>query len=90
MKEYITKKMIEDGLMGKVIVPVLEDDGLIANIGNNWFYFGGTEFEYTDPKKIPFYILVNEIKDCLDDFYKHPEEFGDEYLYYYYYLCENI
>ena len=30
MKEYITKKMIEDGLMGKVIVPVLEDDGLIA------------------------------------------------------------
>jgi hypothetical protein len=82
--------MIEDGLMAKVIIPKLEDDGLKAYIGDYWFYFGGTEFECTDPSTIPFGILVNEIKECLDDFYEHPEVFEDEYQYYYYYLCENI
>lgn len=90
MKEYITKKMVEDGLMSKVIIPKLEDDELVCYIGDCWFYFGGMEFEYTNPKEIPFYILVNEIKECLDDFYDHPDIFEYEYLYYYYYLCENI
>lgn len=88
--KYIGRKMIEDGLMSKVIVPFLDEDGLKAQIGDYWFYFGGEEFEYTDPKDIPFDILVTEIKECLDDFYKHTELFEDEYLYYYYYLCENI
>ena len=82
--------MIEDGLMSKAIIPKLEEGGLVAHIGDYWFYIGGTEFEYTDPKKIPFEILVNEIKSVLDDFHKHPDMFEDEYLYYYYYLCENI
>lgn len=90
MKEYITKKMIEDGLMSKVIVPKLEYGGLVAHIGDYWFYAGRTEFDHTDPKEIPFEVLVNEIKDTLDDFYGYPEMFEDEYLYYYYYLCENI
>lgn len=88
--KYITKKMIEDGLMSKVIVPKLEEDGLVCYIGDCWFFFGGSEFEYTNPKDIPFNVLVNEIKEVLDDFYKHPEMFEDEYMYYYYYLCENI
>lgn len=88
--KYITKKMIEDGLMSKVIIPKLEKDGLVCYIGDYWFFFGGIEFEYTNPKDIPFSVLVNEIKEALDDFYKHPEMFEDEYLYYYYYLCENI
>lgn len=87
---YINQKMIEDGLMAKVIIPKLEDDGLKAYIGDHWFYFGGMEFEYTDPSTIPFGILANEIKECLDDFYEHPEVFEYEYQYYYYYLCENI
>ena len=90
MKEYITKKMIEDGLMSKVIVPKLEYGGLVAHIGDYWFYAGRAEFDHTDPKEIPFEVLVNEIKDTLDDFYGYPEMFEDEYLYYYYYLCENI
>ena len=90
MKEYITKKMIEDGLMSKVIVPKLEYGGLVAHIGDYWFYAGRAEFDNTDPKEIPFEVLVNEIKDTLDDFYGCPEMFEDEYLYYYYYLCENI
>lgn len=90
MKEYITKKMIEDGLMSKVIVPKLEYGGLVAHIGDYWFYACRAEFDHTDPKEIPFEVLVNEIKDTLDDFYGCPEMFEDEYLYYYYYLCENI
>lgn len=87
---FICKKMIEDGLMAKVIVPQLDNDGLKAQIGEYWFYFGGTEFEKTDPKDMSFELLVEEIKTVLDDFYKHPETFGDEYMYYYYYLSENI
>ena len=88
--KYITKKMIEDGLMSKVIIPKLEEDGLKAQIGEYWFYFGGSEFEYTNPKSIPFSVLVDEIKEVLDDFRKYPDIFEDEYLYYYYFLCENI
>lgn len=88
--KYIGKKMIEDGLIAKAIVPFLDEYGLAARIGDNWFWFGGTEFEYTDPKDIPFDILVSEIKECLDAFYECPEVYEDEYLYYYYYLCENI
>lgn len=88
--KYITKKLIEDGLMAKVIVPELCEDGLVCYIGDYWFYFGGSEFEYTDPKDIPFSVLVDEIKTVLDDFYKHPEMFENEYMYYYYYLCEHI
>lgn len=88
--EYIGTKMIEDGLMSKVIIPFLDADGLKAQIGDHWFYFGGSEFEYTEPKEIPFDVLVSEIKSVLDDFYECSETYGDEYLYYYYYLCENI
>lgn len=88
--KYITQKLIEDGLMAKVIIPKLEDGVLVCYIGDYWFYFGGSEFEHTDPNDIPFWILVNEIKYVLDDFYKFPEMFGDEYMYYYYYLCEHI
>ena len=31
MKEYITKKMVEDGLMSKVIIPELENDDVITS-----------------------------------------------------------
>lgn len=89
MREYIGKKMIEDGLMAKVIVPELTDGGLICHIGEYWFYFGGSEFEYVDPDDITFATKVEEIKMALDSFYEE-EHMDDEYLYYYYYLCENI
>ena len=38
--KYIGKKMIEDGLMAKIIVPFLDEYGLAARIGDNWFWFG--------------------------------------------------
>lgn len=97
----ITKQMIENGLNQNIIKPVLDDDGeLICKIGDNWFYFGGHEFENTDPSEIPFDILVNEILFVLNDFrnlnYYEDEYlrnwdcYEDEYLYYYYYLTESI
>ena len=90
MKKIITKKMIEDGLMAKVIIPTLEDDGLKAYIGDNWFYFGGSEFEYTDPKDMSIWLLAEEIKSALDSLDDVLEENDGEYLYYYYYLCAMI
>lgn len=89
MKHKITKKMIQDGLMSKVIIPKLDDGGLKAYIGDYWFYFGGSEFEYTDPKDMSIWLIAEEIKVVLDDFYDW-KEYEDEYLYYYYYLCEHI
>ena len=87
LKKYIGKKMIKDGLMAEVIIPKLDDDGLKAYIGDYWFYFGGFEFEYTNPDDIPFDVMVEEIKMALDDFWKYTD-FNDEYLYYYSILCE--
>ena len=87
MKKLITKKLIKDGLKANLIQPELRDDGLIAYIGSNWFYFGGSEFEQTKPEDIQFDVLVNEIKIVLDDF---QTEFEDEYLYYFFYLNEKL
>ena len=90
MKEYITRKMIEDGLMAKIILNSFEDEYLVTTIGEYWFYTHSDELQYDNVNDIPFAVLVDEIKETLDDFYRNPDMFGDEYLYYYYYLCENI
>jgi len=87
---YIGKKMIEDGLMAKVIVPFKEYETLKVQIGEHWFYISNDGCEYKPVEEIPFGKMVEKIKETLDDFYKHPEIFDDEYNYYYYYLCENI
>ena len=68
--EIITKKMIEDGLNQNIVKPVLFDGELICKIGDDWFYFGGHEFENTDPSEISFDILVNEIISVLDAFHE--------------------
>ena len=90
MDNYIGRKMIEDGLMAKVILNSFEDGYLVTTIGEHWFYSSANELKYDNVEDIPFAILVNEIKETLDDFYQHPDMFDDEYNYYYYYLCENI
>lgn len=87
MKKLITKKLIKLGLEENLIVPKLGDDGLIACIGDSWFFFGGSEFESVDPREISKDILINEIKLVLDDF---QTEYEDEYLYYYLYLVERL
>lgn len=86
----ITKQMVEDGIRQNIIKPVLSDDGLICKIGICWFYFGGHEFENTDPNEIPFDILVNEVLTVLDDFHDDWQDYWDEYVYYWYYLKEHI
>ena len=87
---YIGRKMIEDGLMSRVIVPKLEADGLKAYIGRDWFYFGGSEFEHSKPDEIPFEALVEEIKSVLDCLLKNGKANEDEYKYYHYCLCKYI
>ena len=90
MKKIITKKMVKDGLMAKAIIPQLEEDGLKAYIGDNWFYFGGSEFEYTNPKDMSIRLLAEEIKIALDSLDDELDGNDGEYLYYYYYLRELI
>ena len=90
MDKLITRKMIENGLMAKAIITSIEDQYLVITIGEHYFYSNMIEAEYENINDIPFSVLATEIKDTLDDFYGHPDMFEDEYLYYYYYLCENI
>lgn len=85
----ITNEMLKSGLSANIVVPKLTDNGLVCYIGEHWFYFGGSEFEYTDPKEIPFETLVEEIKIALDSF-KECKDYETEYLYYYFYLTENL
>ena len=86
----ITRKMIENGLKQGLINPS-NDECLICEIGDYWFYFGGSEFEHEAPEHIPFDTLVDEIKFCLDGFYEDDwDTYEDEYMYYYYYLIENL
>lgn len=88
-EEKITAIMIDDALFAGVIVPVLENDGLKAYVGEDWFFFGGSEFEHTEPSSIPCDVLVNEIKNTLDSFRETPEH-QDDYLRYYHYIKENL
>lgn len=90
--ETITKKMVEDGLMAKVIIPVLDEDGLKAHIGEYWFYFGGNyPFSNintdTNPDGADLFLLAEEIYIVLNELKTENET---EYLYYFYCLCENI
>lgn len=86
--ERITKQMIVNGLNQDIIKPILDDGELVCEIGDGWFYFGGHEFENTDPSDIPFDVLVNEILTVLDAFHDDWQDYKDEYLYYLYYLNE--
>ena len=87
-KEKITREMLEQGMKENLVRPVLEDGGLCCHIGDNFFYFGGTEFEFTDPKDIPSDVLIQLIVDVLDDFAENKETV-EEYRYYYLYLKEH-
>lgn len=87
MKKLITKKLIQEGLQRGLITPKLTDEGLKVFIGDNWFFFGGSEFECVEPSEISKDVLINAIKFVLDDFLT---EYEDEYLYYYLYLVEKL
>lgn len=84
--KYITKKLIEDGLMANVITIRFEDGDSRCYIGDYWFNIDN-EYDLTNA---PFGVKTEKIKYILDAFYECPDVFADEYLYYYYYLCEYI
>ena len=99
MKEIInheiTKKMVKEGYDKGIIKLVVNNDadGVVCQIGDNWFYFGGLEAEvYTDVKQ---YVedmskdeIIRDIYEALQDF-EDLEDFYDEYLYYYSILVEH-
>lgn len=89
----ITRQMIEEGYKDGIIFLINnQNDGCIsAQIGENWFYFAGSENESMTVDEYESEYTLDEIIDyifsVLDDGFE--EEFPDEYWYYYYYLKEN-
>ena len=95
INKKITKKMIREGYKKGVIKLITNEDadGVVCQIGDNWFFFGGLESElYNDAKQYAEDMRENEILrdiyDALDDF-RNTTELYDEYLYYYFILVEN-
>lgn len=87
----IKKKQIAQGLMCGTIRLDIDpnmNSGIVARIGENWFYFGGmTAEEYNDVDQyrqdIPFGTIVDEIYDVLHEWQTGThEEFVDEAAYY--------
>ena len=93
----ITKEMIDEGFVnGRVkIVRSPFNDGVVCQIGEYWFYFGGrTAEEYKNPDEYLYDVgyddVANDILETLEDFRlsKIADEFVDEYKYYEEFLRE--
>ena len=91
----ITRELITQGI-NKGFVRFIPDSnlntGTVCQIGESWFYFGGTDAESempgdflnnSDKKEI-----VNSIYDTLEEFRKYENQ--DEYAYYDAYLNESL
>lgn len=90
MNEHITKQMIKCGLWQDVIKIRFEDKNtFIITIGDNWFYSGGQSEDWRSASSI-FDLVGDGIFETLESFRNEWDLYGDEYLYYYYYLTENI
>lgn len=90
----ITKEMIKNGIDQGIIRFIVDpnmEHGTVCAIGDNWFYFGGKTAAEENPeeyiKNIPMEDIVLEVFDTLGEL---KTEFPDEYLYYEYYLQENL
>lgn len=84
----ITKEMLKKGYEKGIVRLVKcpnEDDEVVCQIGENWFYFGGFSAEGETPenyvKNVPLDDIISEIFDAIDDFKNQPET-QDEYNYY--------
>lgn len=68
-----------------------EPDETVCQIGDSWFYFGGTTAEGMNPNEyravVPFEDIVSEIFTVLESF-RQDEYSRDEYMYYETYLRE--
>ena len=94
MEKFITKDMVIRGYNQHLINLILSPngDGIACQIGDNWFYFGGsTAEEYDNVAEYKEIMLTSDIiKEIYDVLCELKTEFADEYLYYYYYLMENL
>lgn len=87
--ECITKQMIEQGLNQNIIKPCMKEGRLAVNIGDEdfWFWIGS---DSVDSINVPHEAMVHLINNALSDFRDDWDCYDDEYMYYYYYLMENI
>lgn len=88
----ITRKMIKHGYEAGII-SLIHEDGIMCQIGEYRFYFGGqTAEEYADAeqykKDIPAADIIEEIYAALDDM-QNTEDFADEAKYYECFLREH-
>lgn len=94
--EKITKDMVVNGYkQGLIRLAIVEYAvGVVCVIGDNWFYFGGDLAEISTVEEYKKYVseesLIKKIYDTLEMFSEETEMLGDEYLYYYWYLKENL
>ncbi len=96
LEHIITKEMIKSGIKAGLItfVPTPNaDHGTVCKIGDNWFYFGGTEGEKYSPeeytKNVPDDDIIDEIFEALESFRqdgKYDVVFWDHYNYYWHIL----
>ena len=94
MEKIITKEMVikgyNQGLIALIVSPL--EDGIVCQIGDNWFYFDVETAEAYN--NIEEYKNVMLTSDIIEEIFTVLKEFKtgfeDEYLYYYYYLTENL
>lgn len=93
----MTKDMIAHGIDEEVIRFVTDPNmgrGTVCQIGDCWFYFGGSMAEELSPEEYLGAVakceLVQEVYETLDAFSKDGEELADEYRYYEAYLNERV
>ena len=91
----ITKNMVKEGYNKGVIKLILSPyhDGIVCEIGEHWFYFGGlTAEQYDDVDEYKSVILesdiINDIYEILNVF-SRCGDFIDEYIYFEHYLKEH-
>ena len=92
----IIKDMVMNGYkQGLIRLAIVEyAAGVVCVIGDNWFYFDGELAEILTVEEYKKYVseenIIKKIYDTLEMFSEETEMFGDEYLYYYWYLKENL
>lgn len=93
----ITKDLIarglDEGIIRFVIDPNMEH-GTVCQIGEYWFYFGGSTAEELNPAEYLSAVakceLAQEVYETLESFRKDGAELADVYRYYEAYLNERI
>ena len=94
--DTITRNMVKSGYE-KGLIKLMkspQSDGIVCSIGDNWFYFGGkTAANCNDVEQYKSLkqesAIINDIFEQLEEFRNEDDTFGDEYLYYKYYLEEH-